>query len=106
MKIKLLSTLLLTLALGCFAAFAEDEPTPLEKEMKTMNKSLRTLKKQAEDAMKNAKSDIDFAKAQSEFAAMAAQIAAMKWEFTPALSKNKPVDAWVPVPIRFKLKKV
>ena len=52
MKIKLLSTLLLTLALGCFAAFAEDEPTPLEKEMKTMNKSLRTLKKQAEDAAK------------------------------------------------------
>ena len=52
MKIKLLSTLLLTLALGCFAAFAENEPTPLEKEMKTMNKSLRTLKKQAEDAAK------------------------------------------------------
>ena len=36
----------------------------------------------------------------------AAQIAAMKWEFTPALSKNRPVDAWVPVPIRFTLKKV
>ncbi len=52
MKIKLLSTLILTLALGCFAAIAEDEPTPLEKEMKTMNKSLRTLKKQAEDPAK------------------------------------------------------
>lgn len=36
----------------------------------------------------------------------AAQIAAMKWEFTPARSKNKAVDAWVPVPIRFTLKKV
>lgn len=52
MKIKLLSTLILTLALGCSASFAEDEHTPLEKEMKTMNKSLRTLKKQAEDAAK------------------------------------------------------
>ncbi len=52
MKMKYLTTLLLTLALGGTAAFAEDEPTPLEKEMKTMNKSLRTLKKQAEDAAK------------------------------------------------------
>ena len=52
MKMKLLSTLLLTLVLGCTASFADEEPTPLEKEMKAMNKSLRTLKKQAEDAAK------------------------------------------------------
>ncbi len=52
MKIKSLLTLALTLAIGCTAAFAEDEPTALEKEMKAMNKSLRTLKKQAGDAAK------------------------------------------------------
>ncbi|MCE9612243.1 MAG: hypothetical protein K8R23_18760 [Chthoniobacter sp.] len=52
MKLKLLSTLVLAFTLCGTAAFAEDEPTPLEKEMKTMNKSLRTLKKQAEDPAK------------------------------------------------------
>lgn len=52
MKTKSLLTLALTLAIGCTVAFAADEPTPLEKEMKTMNKSLRTLKKQAGDAAK------------------------------------------------------
>jgi cytochrome c556 len=52
MKLKSLLTLALTLAIGCTAAFAQDEPTPLEKEMKAMNKSLRTLKKQAADATK------------------------------------------------------
>ena len=52
MKIKPLLTLALTFAFACTAAFAEDEPTPLEKEMKTMNKSLRLLKKQAADPAK------------------------------------------------------
>jgi cytochrome c556 len=52
MKLKSLLTLALTLAIGCTAALAADEPTPLEKEMKAMNKSLRTLKKQATDATK------------------------------------------------------
>jgi len=52
MKLKLLSTFILSLALGSAVTFAEDEPTPLEKEMKIMNKSLRTLKKQAEDGAK------------------------------------------------------
>ena len=49
---KSLITLALTLAFGCTAAFAEGDPTPLEKEMKTMNKSLRALKKQVADAAK------------------------------------------------------
>jgi len=52
MKIKSLLTLALTLAFGCTAAFAEDDPTPLEKEMKTQNKSLRALKKQVADPAK------------------------------------------------------
>ena len=54
MKIKSLLTLALTLAFSCSAVFAADEPTPLEKEMKTMNKSLRALKKQAADPAKKA----------------------------------------------------
>ena len=52
MKMKLLSTLILTFALGCTAAFAADDDTPLAKEMKTMNKSLRALKKQYVDPEK------------------------------------------------------
>jgi protein TonB len=34
----------------------------------------------------------------------AAQIAAMQWEFTPASKGGKPVDVWIPLPMRFKLK--
>ncbi len=52
MKMKFLLTLALTLALGCTAAFAAEDDTPLAKEMKTMNKSLRALKKQVADAAK------------------------------------------------------
>ena len=53
MKMKSLLTLALTLAFGCTAVFAaEEEPTPLEKEMKIMNKSLRALKKQVADTTK------------------------------------------------------
>ena len=52
MKMKYLTTLILTLALGCTAAFADEDDTPLAKEMKTMNKSLRLLKKQVADTAK------------------------------------------------------
>ena len=31
--------------------------------------------------------------------------AVMQWQFKPALSKGKPVDAWVPIPFRFRLGK-
>ena len=34
----------------------------------------------------------------------AAQIAAMRWEFAPGRLKDKPVDVWIPLPMRFKLK--
>jgi protein TonB len=36
----------------------------------------------------------------------AAQIAAMQWEFTPASKDGKPVDVWIPLPMRFKLKEL
>ncbi len=52
MKIKSILTFAVTLAFACTAAFAEDEHTPLEKEMKAMNKSLRLLKKQSADPAK------------------------------------------------------
>ena len=46
MKLKSLLTLTAVLALSFNVAFAEEDDTPLGKEMSAMNKSLRTLKRQ------------------------------------------------------------
>ena len=52
MKLKSLLTLTAVLALSFNVAFAEEDDTPLGKEMSAMNKSLRTLKRQLADATK------------------------------------------------------
>ena len=43
-------------------------------------------------------------KSDAEVFNQAAQDAAMQWVFTPALQQKKPVDVWVAIPFRFRLK--
>ncbi len=52
MKFKTLLTLAAVLSLGFHVNAADEEDTPLAKEMSAMNKSYRTLKKQIGDASK------------------------------------------------------
>jgi hypothetical protein len=53
MKFKSLLTLVAVIALGFnFAAFADEEDTPLAKAMKVVNKSIRTMKRQIDDPAK------------------------------------------------------
>jgi soluble cytochrome b562 len=54
MKLKLLLTAAMALAVSANFAVAADDDTPLNKEMTALNKSLRTLKRQAADASKKA----------------------------------------------------
>ena len=53
MKLKTLLTLLCALSIG-FTVHADDDHTPLGKEMSAMNKSLRLIKRQLPDASKKA----------------------------------------------------
>lgn len=43
-------------------------------------------------------------KSDAEVFNQSAQDAAMQWVFTPALQQKKPVDVWVAIPFRFRLK--
>jgi TonB family protein len=43
-------------------------------------------------------------KSEAEVFNQAAIDAAMKWKFKPALQKNRPVDVWIMMPFKFKLK--
>jgi soluble cytochrome b562 len=52
MKLKVLLTTLVALAIGIPSTVRADEDTPLAKNMSAMNKALRTLKRQIADATK------------------------------------------------------
>ena len=82
MKLKTLLTLVATLALGANFAVADDDETPLSKEMSSMNRTLRSLKRQATDMTKKAENLALIEKVKGNLAAMA--------KYEPRKTKEQP----------------